>query len=248
VVRRRLSSEIVRRGLAPDLQASDELIARGRVTVGGASASNPARLVAADEPILVGDESHFVSRGGEKLAGALEDLRIEVQDLVALDLGCSTGGFTDCLLQRGCRHVFALDVGRAQLHERLRADTRVSVFEGVHVREVGRVVDVSTVQLIVVDLSFISACAAIAATSSTLSPGTSMVVLVKPQFEAPRREADRSGGVVTNPTVIEAAIQRVENCALRGGLEVVGRAQSRVVGRRGNLECFVHFRRPTRFL
>lgn len=247
MARRRLSSEMVRRGLVGDEAGAAALVAGGTVTVGGAVAHNPSRLVAADEAIEVVRAGRFVSRGGEKLDGALDEFGLDVVGRAAVDLGSSTGGFTDCLLQRGAARVIAVDVGRALLHERLRSDPRVLVVEGVHVREVSTAADVSAVDLVVADLSFISACSAVVAAAPWLSGGGEMVVLVKPQFEAPRREADRGAGVVTDPHVVAAAVARVEACAVREGLEVAGRTPSRVPGRRGNLEFFLHLRQPARF-
>ena len=247
MVRSRLTSELVRRGLAADEDAAVLLVASGLVTVGGASANNPARLVGRDQAIEVVPTGRFVSRGGEKLDGALDDFAIDVSGRTALDLGSSTGGFTDCLLRRDVRHVTAVDVGRALLHERVRNDPRVVVREGVHVRDVAAVVDLASIDVVVADLSFISACAAIDATARAVAASCDLVVLVKPQFEAPRFEADRGEGVVVDPTVVEAAVARVEACAERAGLEVRGRARSRLPGRRGNVEFFLHLRRPARF-
>jgi 23S rRNA (cytidine1920-2'-O)/16S rRNA (cytidine1409-2'-O)-methyltransferase len=247
MVRRRLTSELVRRGLAADEDAAVLLVASGLVTVSGASADNPGRLVGRDQPIEVVSTGRFVSRGGEKLEGALDDFALDVAGRTALDLGSSTGGFTDCLLRRGVGHVTTVDVGRALLHERIRSDARVRVRDGVHVRDVAGVVDLSPVDLVVSDLSFISACAAIDSTARAVAAPCDFVVLVKPQFEAPRLEADRGEGVVNDPLVVEAAVARVEACAERSGLQVRGRARSRLPGRRGNVEFFLHLHRPARF-
>ncbi|NBP51965.1 MAG: TlyA family RNA methyltransferase [Actinobacteria bacterium] len=246
-MRRRLLEEMVARGLAPDAESASAAIERGDVTVGGAPASNPSRLVGADEPILVVGSARFVSRGGEKLDAALDELGVDVAGRRVLDLGSSTGGFTDCLLQRGAATVVAVDVGRSLLHERLRDDPRVSVHDGLHVRDVGSVVDLGSLDLVVADLSFISACAAIDATGRLVRSGCDLVVLVKPQFEAPREAADRGSGVVTDPSVVGEALSRVRACGVRAGLDVVGEVPSRTPGRRGNVEYFLHLRRPARF-
>lgn len=246
-MKRRLVRELVRRGLVADDDAALAAVAAGLVTVSGAPALNPSRLVGAGEAVELVRTGRFVSRGGEKLDGALSDLGVDVRGRRVLDLGSSTGGFTDCALQRGAASVVAVDVGRALLHERLRDDHRVTVVEGVHVRNVGSVVDLAGIDLVVADLSFISACAAIECTAAGLAPCCELVVLVKPQFEASRSEADRGSGVVTDAEVVAGSVARVRDCAVRAGLEVVGGVPSRTPGRRGNVEYFLHLRRPARF-
>jgi 23S rRNA (cytidine1920-2'-O)/16S rRNA (cytidine1409-2'-O)-methyltransferase len=240
-------SELVRRGLVSDVDAARRAVSAGEVTVSGAPALNPSRLVGDDEPLGLVRPNRFVSRGGEKLDGALADLGVDVRGRRVLDLGSSTGGFTDCVLQRGAAGVVAVDVGRALLHERILGNPRVTVAEGVHVRDVASVVDLATIDLVVADLSFISACSAIEATAAGLAPGCELVILVKPQFEAPRSDVDRGSGVVTDPKVVESAVERVRDCAVRAGLEAVAVAPSRTPGRRGNVEYFLHLRRPASF-
>ncbi len=246
-MRRSLVRELVRRGLVEDVEGALTAVESGMVTVSGAPAMNPSRLVGDDEPLALVRSNRFVSRGGEKLDGALDDLGVDVGGRRVLDLGSSTGGFTDCVLQRGAASVVAVDVGRVLLHERILDDPRVTAAEGVHVRDVASVVDLSAIDLVVADLSFISACAAIESTAAGLAPGCEFVVLVKPQFEAPRSDADRGSGVVTDPGVVASAVARVRECAVRSGLEVVGGAPSRTPGRRGNVEYFLHLRRPASF-
>ncbi|MCB1005291.1 MAG: TlyA family RNA methyltransferase, partial [Acidimicrobiales bacterium] len=184
--RRRLDLELVRRGLATTRRQAQEHIAAGRVTVGGAPAAKPARLVAPDEPLAVlGPPPRFVGRGGEKLDAALGHFEIAVAGREALDAGASTGGFTDALLQRGARRVVALDVGHGQLDARLRADPRVVVRERTNVRHLrsGDAVG-GAVDLVTADLSFISLRAVVPALLAVARPGADLVLLVKPQFEA----------------------------------------------------------------
>lgn len=223
------------------------MVAAGLVTVAGAPALNPSRLVGDGEAVVLVPTARFVSRGGEKLDGALSDLGVDVRGRRVLDLGSSTGGFSDCVLQRGAASVVAVDVGRSLLHERLRSDPRVTVVEGVHVRDVAGVVDLASIDLVVADLSFISACAAIESTAAALAPGCELLILVKPQFEAPRSIADQGSGVITDPEVHAAAVRRVGECAARHGLEVAGWVASRTPGRRGNVEYFLRLRRPASF-
>ena len=177
-------------------------IAAGRVTVGGAPAGKAARLVAPDEPILVlGPGPRFVGRGGEKLDAALTRFDVTVEGRRALDLGASTGGFTDCLLQHGASEVVAIDVGYGQLHERLRADPRVVVIERTNVRDL-RPGDVGApAELVVADLSFISLRAVLPTVLELTAPAAELVLLVKPQFEAGRVEASRGRGVISDPEV-----------------------------------------------
>ncbi|HEX2023666.1 MAG TPA: TlyA family RNA methyltransferase [Acidimicrobiales bacterium] len=238
--RRRLDVELVRRGLAASRERAREEIAAGRVSVGGAPALTPARLVRADEPVLVAEAgARFVSRGGEKLAAALETFAVDAAGRDALDAGASTGGFTDCLLQRGAAHVTAVDVGRGQLHERLRRDARVTVVERTNVRHLtlaaldrpGRPFD-----LVVADLSFISLRLVASALVGVSGPGADMVVLVKPQFEAGRREADRGRGVISDPEVWRRALEEVGSAFAVAGAAMMGIMVSPLLGARGNVE------------
>ncbi len=194
----------MRRGLAPTRTAAGRLINEGSVRVGGAPAHKPSRLVGPDEPVtLVAPPPRYVSRGGEKLAAALTDFAIPVEGRVALDAGSSTGGFTDCLLQHGATRVVAVDVGRAQLHERLRRDRRVEVRERTDIRSVPA--SGERYQLIVADLSFISVRTVAAALVALASEDADVLILVKPQFEAGRAEASRGKGVIRDPEVWRTA-------------------------------------------
>jgi 23S rRNA (cytidine1920-2'-O)/16S rRNA (cytidine1409-2'-O)-methyltransferase len=233
----------VRRGLASTRQQAQADIAAGRVTVAGAPAAKPARLVAPDEPILVlGPPPRFVGRGGEKLDAALERFGIDVRGRRAYDLGASTGGFTDCLLQRGAATVVAVDVGYGQLHERLRADPRVEVHERTNVRglepgDLGEPPDV-----LVADLSFISLRTVLPAALALTAPGADVVLLVKPQFEAGREEAARGRGVITDPAVWARVLDEVAS-ALEGlGAAIMGAMASPLTGADGNVEFLLHAR------
>ncbi|MDQ1395469.1 MAG: rRNA (cytidine1920-2-O)/16S rRNA (cytidine1409-2-O)-methyltransferase, partial [Acidimicrobiaceae bacterium] len=207
-MRRRLDAELVRRGLAPSREQAQAAIAAGSVTVGGAPATKASRMVEAAEPVhVLGPPARFVSRGGEKLDAALERFAIDVAGLRALDAGASTGGFTDCLLQRGAAAVTAVDVGHGQLHERLRADPRVRVIERTNIRTYAAE---EPFPLVVADLSFISLrTVAPALLDANAAPGADVVVLVKPQFEAGRAEVSRGRGVVRDPAVWAAALEGV---------------------------------------
>ena len=195
--RRRLDRALVERGLATSRARAVELVETGRVTVSGAVADRPSRLVSPAEPIeLLEPPARFVSRGGEKLAAALERFALDLRGARALDVGASTGGFTDCLLQAGAVSVAAVDVGRGQLHQRLRHDERVDLHEGVDVREVTvDLVGGSPVDLVTADLSFISLRLAVPAlTGGVAVPGAPLVLLVKPRIRGrPGRGVPREG-------------------------------------------------------
>jgi len=186
---------------------------------------------------LKGGVRRFVSRGGEKLAGALADLGIDPGGLVCLDVGASTGGFTDCLLQRGAAHVVALDVGYGQLHQRLRDDERVTVLERTNARHLEAGALPRAVDLVSVDVSFISARLLLPALARA-APGADLVVMVKPQFEAGRERVGK-GGVVRDDALRAETAQAVADSALALGYESRGRVDSRVAGPKGNREIFL---------
>jgi 23S rRNA (cytidine1920-2'-O)/16S rRNA (cytidine1409-2'-O)-methyltransferase len=215
------------------------------VTVGGAPAAKPARLVAPDEPVeVLAPPARFVSRGGPKLDGALDRFGVDVAGRRALDAGASTGGFTDCLLQRGARVVVAVDVGHGQLHERVRADSRVVVFERTNVRhltvdEIGEPVD-----LVVADLSFISLRTVLPALLGLVRPASPLVLLVKPQFEAGRQATSKGRGVIRDPEVWRQALVEVIDACGEAGATIMGLMVSPVRGASGNVEFLLHARSP----
>jgi 23S rRNA (cytidine1920-2'-O)/16S rRNA (cytidine1409-2'-O)-methyltransferase len=243
-VRRRLEAELVRRGLAESRTQARAEIEAGRVLVGGATAAKPARMVDAGEPVVVqGSPPRYVGRGGEKLAGALEVFGLDATGVRALDAGASTGGFTDCLLQNGAAQVVALDVGHGQLHERLRSDGAVTVLERTNLRHV----DPETLgpfDAVVADLSFISLTAVMDVIVRACAPGGWMVLLVKPQFEAGRRDVSRGRGVITDPEIWRGALCRVSEAAERLGATVRSVAESPIRGGEGNVEFLLHLERP----
>jgi 23S rRNA (cytidine1920-2'-O)/16S rRNA (cytidine1409-2'-O)-methyltransferase len=231
----------VRRGLAPSREQAQDAIASGRVTVAGAPATKAARLVASGEPIaLIGPGPRFVSRGGEKLDAALAHFAIAVEGRRALDAGASTGGFTDCLLQRGAREVVAVDVGYGQLHERLRADARVRLHERTNVRSLDAASIGGAVDIVVADLSFISLRTVAVALLACAAPGADLVLLVKPQFEAGREEAARGKGVIRDPEVHERVVGEVASALAGLGAAIMGTVQSPLTGADGNVELLLH--------
>ncbi len=232
------------RGLATDRAQASSLVAAGRVLVGGAVASKPTRQVSSSEPVMVlGPPPRFASRGGEKLDAALEHFGLGVDGKVALDAGASTGGFTDCLLQRGAAQVVSVDVGRGQLLTRLREDPRVEVMENANVRYMGAE-DVGGRQfdVVVADLSFISLMMVAQALLSMAKPGGDLVVLVKPQFEAGRAIVSKGKGIVRDPKVWASVLCDVAGAFEAGGAAVVGGMASPLLGAEGNVEFFLHMR------
>ena len=202
-------------------------------------------MVAPDEPIvLLGDPPRFVSRGGEKLDAALDQFAVAVTGRRALDAGSSTGGFTDCLLQRGCPSVIAVDVGRGQLHPRIREDPRVTVRERTDIRSVDLEGLGGPVDLLVDDLSFISLHTVLDALLALVRPGGDLVLLVKPQFEVGRVEASRGKGVIRDPEVQEAALAGVRGALVERGAVIMGEMTSPLKGGAGNVEFLVHVRTP----
>ncbi|MCL4422123.1 MAG: TlyA family RNA methyltransferase [Actinobacteria bacterium] len=228
------------------------VVESGLVLVGGAPTVKPARLVGVDEPLeVIGPPPPFVSRGGLKLSAAISSFGVKVAGRRALDAGASTGGFTDCLLQRGALHVVAVDVGRAQLHPRLVADPRVTMIEGCNVRDLGHALSDPLAgerfSLIVADLSFISLAAVVPALAGRLcKPGADLVLLVKPQFEASRREASRGRGVIRDPRIWHQALVKVASALLAEGADIMGAMVSPLKGAAGNTEFFIHARSYSR--
>ena len=237
--RRRLDIELVRRDLAGSRTEARRLIERGRVTVRGAVAVKASRLVDPAEPVVVAaDPPRYVSRGGHKLEAALASFGIAAAGCRAIDVGASTGGFTDCLLQHGAAAVVAVDVGRNQLHERLRADPRVVSMERTDVRRVTADAVGGPAEIVVADVSFIS-LRLVAADLCRLATAD-IVVLVKPQFEAGRAEADRGRGVIRDPEVWHRTLLGACRAVVGAGAAIMGVMVSPLTGAEGNVEFLLH--------
>jgi 23S rRNA (cytidine1920-2'-O)/16S rRNA (cytidine1409-2'-O)-methyltransferase len=201
--------------------------------------------VAPEEPVrLAGDGPRFVGRGGEKLDAALDRFGVDVAGRTALDAGASTGGFTDCLLQRGAARVFAVDVGHGQLDARLRDDPRVSVLERTNVRHLEPAdVGGGAFGVVAADLSFISLRTVAPALVALAGHGADLVLLVKPQFEAGRQEASRGRGVIRDPSVWDRVVDEVTAAFVSEGAVMMDRMRSPLTGAQGNVEFLVHLRR-----
>jgi 23S rRNA (cytidine1920-2'-O)/16S rRNA (cytidine1409-2'-O)-methyltransferase len=251
VARRRLDVELVRRGLATSRQQATLLVDDGRVLVGGSVVTKAASLVAPGDPVTVsGPPPRFVSRGGDKLAHALGRFAVAVDGRRCVDVGASTGGFTDCLLQAGAASVVAIDSGHGQLHPRLRADPRVTVLERTNARHL---LDthpdiVGTFDVVVADVSFISlrtlapVLVALARPETAGAVPADLVVLVKPQFEAGRQQVSRGQGVVRDRAVRLQALRSVADALVAAGVAVVAAEASPLLGPAGNAELLLHAR------
>jgi 23S rRNA (cytidine1920-2'-O)/16S rRNA (cytidine1409-2'-O)-methyltransferase len=242
-VKIRIDQLLVERGLVESREKAQALILAGHVTVNGQKAAKPGHSVARDAAVEVAERMPYVSRGGYKLAGALDHWKIDVTGWTCLDVGASTGGFTDCLLQRGAERVWAIDVGHNQLDWKLRNDPRVLAREGVNARFLQREDFPIQFDLAVCDASFISLTMLIPAIVPLLAPHGAMVLLVKPQFEVERGQVGK-GGIVREPELHRAACDRV-----RAAVETLGFQtdiiESPILGSEGNREFLLYASRRT---
>ena len=237
--RRRIDTLLTERGLAGSRTRAAESVRAGRVRIGrdGPRVTKPGQMVSADAELLVEGERRYVSRGGLKLEHALDELEIDVAGLSCLDVGASTGGFTDCLLQRGVERVIAVDVGYGQLDWTLRNDPRVDVMERVNARNLNCDEVPYRPELATIDVSFISLAKVIPAVAACLAEGGQILALVKPQFELGRGRV--RGGVVRSEEERREALLNVAGAAKDAGLAVKGFAPSGLPGPKGNRETFV---------
>lgn len=236
----RLDQLVVERGFAPSRERARALILAGQVTVAGHPSAKAGAMVEATADVsLVVPDHPYVGRGGLKLAHALDTFGIDASGRRALDIGASTGGFTDVLLQRGAAAVIALDVGHGQLDWRLRGDPRVHVIERFNARHLSPADLPFPVDLVVVDVSFISLRQILPVVPPLLTPGAGVVALVKPQFEAGRSEVRK--GIVRDPAIHARVLQEIDASAREVGLTAVASTPSPITGAKGNVEFLVHF-------
>jgi len=240
----RLDLFLVKQGLSPSRERARALILAGAVLVDEKPVDKAGTLVSAQALVRIREKDHpYVSRGGLKLKGALDAFQLDVRDLVVLDVGASTGGFTDCLLQEGARRVYALDVGYGQLAWKLRIDPRVICIERTNIRFVDGTGMDSPVDLVTIDASFISLKLVIPAAVKFLRKGGLLLALIKPQFEVGKGEVGK-GGVVRQPTLQQKVQEELAVFLHDQGMEVVGTVVSPLLGPRGNREFFIHARLP----
>lgn len=243
--RERLDRVLVMRRLAESREQAIRLILAGAIKVDGTLADKPSRLVSAEAIVdVVPRSTSFVSRAGAKLEAALDAFLVDPQGIVALDVGASTGGFTDCLLQRGATRVYAVDVGYGQLDWRLRQDPRVVVLERRNIRFLDRSCVPEPIDLAVIDVSFISLALVLPGVVRFLTADARVIALVKPQFEVGRGQVGR-GGIVRDDRLRRAAADKVVACAAELDLACVGILDSPVSGQKGNREVLVGFRRKS---
>jgi 23S rRNA (cytidine1920-2'-O)/16S rRNA (cytidine1409-2'-O)-methyltransferase len=233
---------MLRRGMVRSRSEAQNLIEEGKVVVDGVDRPKPASSVTAETPIELTSPHRFASRAGQKLADALESFRIDVEGKRVVDAGASTGGFTDCLLQRGAEHVVAVDVGRDQIRPELRGDTRVTVFEGMDIGQATAAILGGPFDLVVADLSFVSLCRVAPALAALAKPAADVIALVKPQFEVGKAWVGR--GVVRDPVLRQAAVDQVRHCFEDAGLDTVSVMESPVTGEHGNREFMLWARKP----
>ena len=238
MVKERIDTLLVKRRLFPSRQQAQQAIRAGWVFVDGERSTKPGRRYGEEANVELKDKPRYVGRGGYKLKGALDNFKIMVKEKLVLDVGSSAGGFTDCLLQEGASRVICLDVGKGQLDWKLRQDPRVRVLEGFNARYLTAGDLPEIVDLITVDISFISLTKVLPALNRVLRKGGGILALIKPQFEAGRNEVKR-GGVVRDPTVHEKVIEKIKNFLTELEMTTAGVAPSVLSGPAGNKEFFI---------
>jgi 23S rRNA (cytidine1920-2'-O)/16S rRNA (cytidine1409-2'-O)-methyltransferase len=239
----RLDLEMQKRGVARSRSSAADLIKRGKVSVNGKLATKPALETKESDEITLSLKETFVSRAGEKLAQALDAFGIDPTGKDAVDIGSSTGGFTDCLLQRGAKRVVAIDVGTGQLDPALKADPRVELYEETDVRSFSLA---SPVDLAVIDVSFISLETILPKAYEFLKPKSLAVALVKPQFEVGKEIADKHKGVITDEAEQKKSLEKIKAMASKAGFKLAGETVSPVEGEKGNREFLLCLTKPAK--
>jgi 23S rRNA (cytidine1920-2'-O)/16S rRNA (cytidine1409-2'-O)-methyltransferase len=245
IAKMRLDRLLTERNLAESRERGQALIIAGQVLVNGQKVDKAGTLVRADADVrILGEQMPYVSRGGLKLEKALAEFTIDVKDKTALDAGASTGGFTDCLLQHGAKKVYSVDVGYGQMAWKIRQDPRVVVIERVNLREMDPSLVPERIDIIVIDVSFISLEKVIPSLMRFLRPGGEIVALIKPQFEVGKGQVGK-GGIVRDEAARDEAVERVRRFVQEQGLEVRGIIPSPITGQDGNVEYLMHAIRKT---
>lgn len=237
MVRERLDEAIVRLGLAPTRSRAKAMIMAGDVLVGAQPVLQAGYQMKPDDAVALKDKPRFVSRGGEKMDHALNEFGVSAAGAICADLGASTGGFTDCLLQRGAKRIYAVDVGYGQIDQRLRDHERVVVMERINARYLEELPE--PVDLVVIDVSFISLSLILPVARKLLTDAGACVPLVKPQFEAGRGEVGK-GGVVRDPAIHRQVLEKTAGYAHDNGFRVLGVTRSPILGPAGNVEFLMH--------
>lgn len=243
MAKERLDVMMAERGLAESREQAQRLIMAGLVTVDGERSEKPGRRYDAGSSIELGKAARFVGRGGEKLEGAFQAFGLTVDGMICLDVGASTGGFTDCLLQHGAAKVFSVDVGKGQLHWKLRKDPRVTVMDKVNARYMRRADFPDPIRFACVDVAFISLTKVLPAVIQVLAPESQAITLIKPQFEVERGQVGK-GGVVRDSRLREASVEKVRAFGVDElGLDWLGMCESPIRGPAGNVEFLAWWRK-----
>ena len=242
--RARLDSVLVEQGLFPSREQAQRAVMAGEVKLGDRVLNKSSVLVEPSAELTVASPPRFVGRGGLKLEGALDFFAIDPAGMTALDIGASTGGFTDCLLQRGARKVYAIDVGHGQLAWKIRQDPRVTVRENLNARYLSREDIAEQIDLCVIDVSFISLTLILPRAFELVTATGVILALIKPQFELEKGDVGR-GGIVSDPALHEKARQKIEQFVRQNGHEVIGLTPSPITGADGNQEFFICARKQS---
>jgi 23S rRNA (cytidine1920-2'-O)/16S rRNA (cytidine1409-2'-O)-methyltransferase len=238
-IKERADLALVSRGLVDSRSKAQALILAGQVFSDQQRIDKPGQVIRNDQPLSVRSGERYVSRGGDKLAGALADLPLQIEPWICVDVGASTGGFSDCLLQEGARKIYAVDVGHGQLAHKLRQDPRVVVREGVNARHLTPSDFDEAIDLVVVDASFIGIGKLLPAIASILGPKGLLVAMIKPQFEAGEAEARKGRGVIRDEAVRQTVLEQVRQQISDAGFTITAECDSRLRGPKGNLERFM---------
>jgi len=239
-VKIRLDQLLFKQGITESREKARALIIEGKVIVNGEKIEKPSSMVDENAEITIcGETLPYVSRGGLKLEHALKEFSIDVRQKVAMDVGASTGGFTDCLLQHGAKRVYAIDVGYGQLAWKLRTDPRVIPIERTNIRYLSRDKIPEDIDIVTVDVSFISLKLVIPKVIEFLKPGGEIIALIKPQFEVGRGEVDR-GGIVKDPEKRRKAVEEIKRFFETLNLNVIGTVESPIKGQKGNIEYLIY--------
>lgn len=237
----RIDELIFEKGLAPSVEKAAALVMAGIVFAGDEKIEKPGQMVAPQISIEVrGSDNPFVGRGGLKLAHALKEFGVDPKNKICMDVGASTGGFTDCLIQKGAQKVYAIDVGYGQLAQKVARDERVVVIDRTNIRTMDEVKVPEKIDIAVVDVSFISLLVVFPAIKKFLKEGAQVVALIKPQFEAARGEVGK-GGIVRDAAVHELVKEKIKNCATGLGWKFIGVTDSPILGAKGNKEFLMCF-------
>lgn len=242
MLKKRLDVLLLERGLVESRSLAQRMVMAGQVRVNGEVVLKPSAGVASDAKLSLEQGPRFVSRGGEKLAGALEAFKIDLSGLVCADVGASTGGFTDCLLQNGAKKVYAIDVGKGILHWKIRQMPEVVVMEHTNARFVEKLPEL--IQFVCIDVSFISLKTLLPVVKKWLMPSATLVTLIKPQFEAGRQEVSRGDGVIRDSLIHQRVLLDVLSDAQEQGFGVKGLIRSPLLGPKGNVEFLAWFEFP----